>query len=177
MSSAHPKFRFLALFRHFCVVTGSPLQTESGYSLIEVLVTLGLTATMLAAAVPSISDMQSQISVSQDSRHFAQKVASWRTEAVRLRRTVSLSFTQPIDDQPGSYSVDYDSDGMLDETVKLSKHVHWLVYDYEMAPWNIQINGFGLPRFIGPTGMPITLERNNQRVDFVLNSTGLITFN
>lgn len=80
----------------------------AGYSLIEILVVLGIVCAMLTAAVPGLDRATETADAAAAARYLASIVARARLDAARRQRTVSVRFSRAT---PVTFSVVVDGDG------------------------------------------------------------------
>ncbi len=79
-----------------------------GYSLVELLVVLGLACAVMAAAVPGLDRAADTADAAGAARYLASVVARARLDAIRRQRTVAVRFTRQA---PMTFAVVIDGDG------------------------------------------------------------------
>lgn len=80
----------------------------AGYSLVELLVVVGVVVTLLVAAVPVLDRAQDAADAAAAARYLASRIAHARVDALRRQRAVAIRFARTT---PLSYTVVIDGDG------------------------------------------------------------------
>lgn len=87
---------------------GDDVANTAGYSLIEILVVLGIVCAVLTAAVPGLDRAADTADAAAAARYLSSVVARARLDAARRQRTVSVRFSRAT---PVAFSVVVDGDG------------------------------------------------------------------
>lgn len=94
-------------------------RSEQGFTILELMVALGIVALLSALAIPQMASFNGQLHASSDARMLATKFATWRAEAARLREPVVVSFNAPTSSAPADFSADFDGDGVADADARI----------------------------------------------------------
>ena len=136
---------------------------DSGFTIIELLVVMGIIGILTAIGLPHFSSFQAQMSVSEDVRVTALTLGELRTEAIRLRTDIEIDFTTT------GFNWDINDDETVDGTLTLNSGSDWV----GGAPASITFNGLGLVRNLN-SSTTYTINNNGQVLTFTLNSNGYI---
>jgi prepilin-type N-terminal cleavage/methylation domain-containing protein len=110
--------------------------SERGFTLIELVATLGVLALMLAVVAPNFGQVMGQLKASEDIRNLALNLSAIRSEAVRLKAETRVTFTS------SGYSWDFFANGVSDGAAAFNAHTGW----QGSVPASITFNGHGLLR-------------------------------
>lgn len=134
--------------------------SERGFTLLELIITLGMMFLLLATGVPSISTMKRQLDASENARALVHVVGELRAEAIRTKSPVRVTFSAT------GFAWDLFNDGTVDGQYSFHDTVEWL----DDVPDPVVFNGFGLiPALDGSetlrlgnaiTSMGVTLNSN-----------------
>lgn len=91
---------------------GMSLRQVSGYTLLEILLVIGLIGTLAATAVPLTSSTIDHLHASAAARHVAARIASARLDAVRRATTIAIRFDREADDYAFVTFVDGNANGV-----------------------------------------------------------------
>ncbi|MCC6954557.1 MAG: prepilin-type N-terminal cleavage/methylation domain-containing protein [Deltaproteobacteria bacterium] len=147
------------------------IRSDRGFTLIELLVAMGIVGIALVTAVPSLSSMHAQMRSSHDARLIAASVSQWRSEAIRLRRSVDVTFVAPVGATPGSVSADFDGDGDPEETIQLSRASDWS----PLMPADFAITGLGIIPSLPAEGVEVEIANRDQSTQLTIFPTGIIS--
>ena len=137
---------------------------QRGFTLIELVVALGLFALVSLVAAPNLARIFGQLRAAEDARRIALALVSARDEAIRLRTDVRVSFTG------AEYSVDIDADGTVEQSAILDSASGWAA----APPAAIVFNGLGLARGINGAATLSILNRGAQS-NITVNVNGTVT--
>lgn len=138
---------------------------QRGFSLIELLVFLAITAVFASLSVPSIATMFGQMQASQDLRKLSFAMGELRSEAVRQKTNVRFHFTTT------GYTWDIDDNGSIDGSRQLLSTSSW---KNGSTPADIIFNGLGVARGIG-SEVTITIVNRTRELSCKINSNGYIS--
>lgn len=136
---------------------------QRAFTIIELIVVVGILGVVIAIAAPKFSEMKSHMSANQDTRELTSILGTLRAEAVRLRSSIRVSFTTT------GYSWDINDDGSVDGSRNLSTNSNWLAG----APSSIVFNGLGLVRGIATT-QNLSITNGDGTSTLRLNGNGFI---
>ena len=89
-----------------------PHRSCSGYSLVELLVVIGIVTSVVGLSVPVFTNTADAADAASAARHLAGIITRARFEAARRHRTVAVRFSDDSADAPFSLVVDGDGDGV-----------------------------------------------------------------
>lgn len=138
---------------------------DSGFTVLELMVTMAILSILLAIAIPNFSSMQGQLKASEEIRKLASELATLRGEAVRQRTDVRVSFSS------SGYSWDIGDDSTIDGSVTLNKGSSW----QGTLPTDILFNGLGLARGLGASGLTLSVVNRGVAQSLTLNSNGHVS--
>lgn len=109
------------------------LRPVCGYSLVEMLVVIGIVAVAVVVAVPGLGQAADAADAAGAARYLAAIVARARLEAARRQAAVALRFGAGIDDPPFTLVLDGDGDGVtaadvaagVDPAMRPADQVSW----------------------------------------------------
>lgn len=93
-------------------MTSTERVKTSGFTLLEVLLTLAVAGTLAAIAVPLANSTVEEIRTAAAARHLASRVAAARIDAVRRAATVALKFEQDDGDYRFTFHLDLNGNGV-----------------------------------------------------------------
>lgn len=137
---------------------------QRGFTLIELIVTLGLFSLMALAAVPNVARMFGQLRAANDARRIALFLVAARDEAIRLRTDVSVAFAS------GGCSLDIHADGSIEQTAVFDAAAGWAV----SPPAAILFNGLGLARGISGA-VTLSITNRGAQSNVTVNQNGTVT--
>jgi type II secretory pathway pseudopilin PulG len=140
------------------------LMSERGFTIFELLVSLGLIGIFGLVGVPAIARMGGQMSAADEARHFALALVSARDEAIRLRTAIQITPTAT------GFTVDIDADGSIEENVSFRTDSTW---DTNSST-PITFNGLGLARGISTT-VTFVLKSKGVRTGVSVNRNGTVS--
>jgi prepilin-type N-terminal cleavage/methylation domain-containing protein len=138
--------------------------SQKGFSLLDLLVAISISSVVASIAIPSISDVVGQMQASQDLRKLSFMLSELRSEAIRTKMSVRVSFNAT------GYNWDLEDDGVIDGKTGLSSSSSWK----SAIPSDIVFNGLGTARGIG-SQMTIAIKNRNKELDCTINSNGYIS--
>jgi prepilin-type N-terminal cleavage/methylation domain-containing protein len=128
--------------------------SDAGFTLIELMLTVALAATLTGIAIPVIGSTVDEIRVAGAARHVAARVAAARIDAVRRSTTVGLRFVATGSDY--SYMTYQDTNGNGLRTTEITGGVDVALSARECLHDNYPGAAFGLlagiPDLDGATG-------------------------
>ena len=124
-----------------------PRGSCSGYSLVELLVVIGIVTAVAGLSVPVFTNTTDAADAVSAARHLAGVIARARFEAARRHRTVAVRFGDDSADPPFSLIVDGDGDGVGAADVAAG-------IDAPLAPPDRLSDHFGGARFAIAGGLP-----------------------
>lgn len=140
-------------------------KATQGFTILELIVVLTILAIVTSIATVNSAQVLGQLRASQDIHELSMRLGALRSDAMRLRATIAVSFT------PRGYSWDIYGDGTIDGSVSLSRNSTWL----DSPPAPLSFNGLGLARGI-ESNRTYSVENRGQRVSFTINSNSYIQF-
>ena len=121
--------------------------------------------------------MNRQLDVSQDTRILMQKFASWRSDAMMMRAPITVSFAAKSAALPANYTVDYFSDGDIDEVVLLDDSNVWTVGGGTVGvPLDLEFSGLGLVTSLVSSSTDIGLKNQNTELGVRIFKSGTVEF-
>lgn len=138
--------------------------SQKGFSLLDLLVAISISSVVASIALPSISEVVGQMQASQDLRKLSFMLSELRSEAIRTKMNVRISFNS------SGYTWDIGDDGMADGKIGLLASSTWK----NGTPSDIVFNGLGTARGIG-SQMTIAIKNRNKELDCTINSNGYIS--
>lgn len=141
------------------------VRSDRGVSLIELLVTLSISAIFASISMPSLSNFYGQLQASNDLRRLTYTLTELRGEAIRLKVNIRISFDQ------NGYSWDIGDNGTTDGTKDLLFKSKW---EGSTPPSDIIFNGLGVVRGIGNEAT-IAITNRKSSLSFRINSNGYIS--
>jgi type II secretory pathway pseudopilin PulG len=138
--------------------------SQSGISLIDILVGIAIASVMASIAVPSVGSLFGQMQASNDLRKLTSILSELRSEAIRTKTNVRISFFER------GYSWDIGDDGVVDGRTDLLKASTWR----DGNPPSIVFNGLGIARGIGEA-ITISVKNRNRSLECEINSNGYIS--
>lgn len=139
--------------------------TNSGFTLTELIVVVSIMFVTASIALPELGSFQGQMQASEDIRKLSVILGELRTEAIRLKANVRVSFTND------GYSWDIYDDASEDGRIRLGRNSSWGGAD---APDDILFNGLGLVRNIGGPSTDIILRNRDSELKLQVNTNGYI---
>lgn len=136
----------------------------NGFTVLELLVVMAILGCMVGIALPNFSSLRNQMSLSDDAHTIALKLGELRTEAIRRKTDVRISFLS------SGMSWDYFDDGSIDGTLSFSTGISWA----SGIPANIVFNGLGLARSIATT-QSLSLKSGGRSLTVQVNKNGFIS--
>ena len=124
-----------------------PRGSCSGYSLVELLVVIGIVAAVAGLSVPVFTATADAAEAVSAARHLAGVIARARFEATRRHRTVAVRFADDSADAPYALIVDGDGDGVGAADVDAG-------IDSALTPADRLSDHFGGARFAVAGAMP-----------------------
>lgn len=146
-------------------------------TLIELMVSLGVVAILAAIAIPNIAQFNGQLKATSDSRLFATHFAAWRSEAVRRREPILVTFTDASGYDPVRFEADLDGDNVSDEVIELSRTTALFTNGSAGIPADILINGLGIAPDINSAGLELSFRNGGEASELTVYRTGIVTFN
>lgn len=110
------------------------MKSNQGFTILELVITLGMLFLVLATGVPSVSDMKRQLDSSENARAFVHIFGELRAEAIRTKSAVRISFSET------GFSWDLLDDDSVDGEYTFHDTVSWR----DNLPDDVVLNGFGL---------------------------------
>lgn len=138
--------------------------SQKGFSLLDMLVTISISSIMASFAFPSIGDVLGQMQASQDLRKLTFLMSELRSEAIRTKTNVRISFNSD------GYSWDIGDDGSTEGNQNLLNASTWR----DNTPSDIIFNGLGTARGIG-NQMTIAIKNRHRELECTINSNGYIS--
>lgn len=139
--------------------------SASAFTVLELMVVMALMSIVLLMAVPSFSSMNGQLKASQDIRTLILKIDELRSEAIRRRTNIRISFST------SGYSWDIDNDGTTDGSTSLGRNSQW----FGGTPASFVFNGLGLVRGLNSSVETITIRNAGRNSDLKINNNGHIS--
>lgn len=139
-------------------------QPNSGFTILELIVCMGILGLLLAVAVPNIASLSAQMSASEVIRTFGYDLSQLRAEARRMKTPILVAFNS------SGYSWDLGANGSIDGTHNLVKSATW-----GSSYSNITFNGQGLVRGIGAGGN-YSVVVGGTTTSLTLNSNGHVSY-
>lgn len=136
---------------------------NSGFTIIELLVAIGILMVMAALSAPYLSALKGQLEASHDVRALATVLGEMRAESLRLRTNVRLTFSG------NEVSWDIDDDGTDEGSYILSEQSSWVDGD----PGDILFNGLGLARNLDAEET-IGVKNRGQSISLTINKNGYV---
>jgi Tfp pilus assembly protein FimT len=151
---------------------------ESGYTVVELVATFGIFAVLASIALPSLSETKGQLAASQDARLFSGKITGWRSEAVRLRRPIVVSFEAKSGSSPAKVNADIDGNSVIEDSLSLSTNSNWVVEPASPSPMpsNFTIDAMGLTRSLAADGTTFTIQNGESDITLTIFKSGLTSF-
>lgn len=140
------------------------LGNQRGFSLVELLVAVFIFMLVSSLALPQLSAFRGQMQASQDIRNLAQTLGEIRSEAIRLKANIRVSFRNE------GYEWDIFDDSAQDGSLDLSDASTW----DGSTPSDLVFNGLGLLRGVGANGVTITIDNRGQQMSLQVNRNGYI---
>jgi prepilin-type N-terminal cleavage/methylation domain-containing protein len=137
------------------------LRDSRAFTVAELLVTLSIMALLMSVALPKFSKMRGQMRASEDVRDLADAIATLRSEAIRLRTTVKVTFTAT------GYTWDIGNDGSTEGSRLLGTSSTW----NGGTPAAIILNGLGLARGIA-NQQSISIKNRGYITTLTINRNG-----
>ena len=129
----------------------------------ELLVVMAIMGLVAAMAAPSLSTTRNQMKVSEASHSIAQTLGEIRSEAIRIKAEVRVTFTTV------GLSWDLFNDGSIDGSYSFPRGVTW----NGSAPTSVTFDGLGLARALTAT-KTMTMKRGKSSDNVYLNKNGYI---
>ena len=136
-----------------------------GFSLLELLVSISMSAVLTSISYPSIVAVYGQMQASDDLRSLSYTISELRGEAIRLKTNIRIVFSS------NGYSWDIGDNGSSEGSREFLPHTSWL--DDEI-PEDIVFNGLGVARGIG-SEVTLSVENRRSELSFTVNSNGYIS--
>ncbi len=131
--------------------------------MIELIVSLGVLALLIAIAFPSLTTLKRQLNVSEDTRVLATQLSLVRAEAIRLKTSVRVTFTTD------GFRWDIGVDGSTDGSVTFNQGTGWS----GSTPSAIVFSSLGLVRSLS-TDLSLILRNGSTTLTVRLNRNGFI---
>ncbi len=138
---------------------------EVGFTITELLVACAIMFVMASIALPELSSFRGQMQASEDIRRLSGVLSELRSEAIRLKANVRVSFTDT------GYSWDIFDDSSDDGNITLSQNSVWGGAD---VPDDIVFNGLGLIRSMASDETTIKLQNRESEMQLTVNTNGYI---
>ncbi|GEM_PF-3068041 len=138
---------------------------DRGVSIIEMLVTLSISAVLASFSVPSLATFYGQMQASDDLRKLTYTLSELRSEAVRMKINIRIAFNEQ------GYEWDIGDDGSIDGNKTLLPTSSW---QNDTPPTDILFNGLGVVRGIG-SETTVTISNRESERSCKINSNGYIS--
>ena len=129
------------------------LKRESGFSLIELLIVVGLVATLAGISVPAIAASMTRYSLISASQQVVSTVRSARVHALTRNQTMRVRFNHPVD---GQYQVLDSADAEVGEPQLLPNGAA-----FGAVSGDVEFNSSGRATHVGGAAGPITVVVSN----------------
>lgn len=136
----------------------------SGFTVLELLVSMGILGIMLSMGFANVAEMKSQMDTTSEVRRLGLTLNSLRNEAIRLRANVRVSFTS------SGYAWDIYDDGSSDGSHSLGTNCTWS----GGTPGSFVFNGLGLARGLA-SDQTLTIANRGISYSLLLNSNGFVS--
>lgn len=141
------------------------INTESGFSLLEVLISAAILSMLASIAYPAIGSFRTSMSVTHSSRGAMLKLAHIRSEAIRAKQSVRVAFNL------SGMNWDIGDDSVIEGTYTLPENT-----EFDVIPDDIVFDGFGFAREIG-SSLAISIRKGYKSSSFNINENGHIEKN
>jgi prepilin-type N-terminal cleavage/methylation domain-containing protein len=153
-----------------------PCIPQSGFTLVEIMIVVGMIAILSAIATPFIMNWLPNMRLQSAARHLLTDMQNAKNEAIKTNTNVTLAFTQPAACPGGSYTFT-DGNGLVIATVAMATQ------DSELCLRNPPVlplvpgavNAFPVGEGFTSRGLPIVGGNNHSVVLTHARSTSLFT--
>ena len=129
------------------------LRREGGFSLIELLIVVGLVATLAGIAVPAIAASMTRYALISASQQVVSTIRSARVHALTRNQTMRVRFNHPVD---GQYQVLDSADAEVGEPQLLPDGA-----DFGDVSGDIEFDSLGRASHVGGATAPVTIVVSN----------------
>ena len=126
---------------------------EAGFSLIELLIVVGLVAVLAGITVPAVAASMTRYSLISTSQQVVSTIRSARVQAVARNRTLRVRFNHPVD---GQYQVLDSADAEVGEAQLLPDGA-----DFGDISGDVEFNASGRATHVGGGAAPVTIVVSN----------------
>ena len=150
---------------------------SAGFTVMDLMVAMLIVSLLGLIAFPNISAMNRQLDVSQDTRILMQKFASWRSDAMMMRAPITVTFSAKAGLTPANYTVDYFSDGDIDEIVLLDDKNVWTIGAGVVGvPSQLRFSGLGLVTNMVSPSTDIGVKNQSTELGVRIFKSGTVEF-
>lgn len=147
---------------HKYLEMSSKINLESGLTVLETIVVTGIIGILVSMAFPEIGSFNDSMGVTHSTRATMLKIAHIRSEAIRSKDSVRISFNET------GFSYDIGDDGSSEDSYILKENT-----EFSEVPDDIVFDGFGFAREIGDE-ITLNIGKNNKEQSISINANGHI---